>query len=86
MDGGISARASRLMLSKFVPPRPIEARVPFGNKLLETHAVSKIELLAKGWGMIRSPTQFKRIDPAKPCTDPRSFSCRLKQCFHSQRK
>ena len=77
MDGGTHASASRLMFIAFVPPRPIEARVPLGKSSLETHAVSRIELPAKGWGIIKSPTQVKRRDPAKPRTDPRSFSSRL---------
>ena len=77
IDGGTHASASRLMFIAFVPPHPIEARVPLGKRLLEAHAVSRIKLLAKGWGIIIIPTRVKRRDPAKPRTDPRSFLRRL---------
>ena len=77
IDGGTHASASWLILIAFVPPCPIEARVPLGKRSLETHAVSRIELPAKGWGIIKSPTRVKRRDPAKPRTNPRSFSRRL---------
>ena len=73
IDGGTHTSASWLMFSTFVPLCPLEAPMPLGNKSLETHAVSRIELLGKGWGIIKSPTQIKHRDPTKPCTDPRSF-------------
>lgn len=74
IDGGMHTSASWLMFSMFVPPHPIEAHVPLGNKLFEMHMVPRIELPAKGWGIIRCPMWVKCSDPMKPCTDSRSLS------------